>query len=131
MVTRGARGSGFAVQLQPPRHKYGAQATVVDGRRFHSAREARRYQELRLLERAGEITALRCQVPFPLLASGAAASTPVGVYVADFTYRASGDDDGDGRGRDVVEDVKGCRTALYNWKRRHFALQYGRTITEV
>ncbi len=41
--------------------KYRAQPTIVDGIRFHSKGEARRYQELRLLERAGEITNLELQ----------------------------------------------------------------------
>lgn len=41
------------------RHKFGAVATVVDGHTFPSKAEARRYQELRLLEKAGQITKLR------------------------------------------------------------------------
>lgn len=48
-------------------NKYHAQKVEFDGKRFDSRREARRYAELRLLERAGEITGLRTQVPFELI----------------------------------------------------------------
>ncbi len=40
-------------------NKYHAQKVEFDGKRFDSRREARRYAELRLLERAGEITGPR------------------------------------------------------------------------
>jgi hypothetical protein len=49
---------------KPKKSKYGAVKTEVDGIMFDSKREASRYQELRLLEQAGEITNLRLQVPF-------------------------------------------------------------------
>ena len=42
---------------------------------------------------------------------------------ADFVYIENG--------RKVVEDAKGVRTQLYQWKRRHFEIQYGMPITEV
>ena len=41
-----------------------AKKCQVDGIKFDSLKEARRYQELRLLERAGKIADLRLQVPF-------------------------------------------------------------------
>ena len=47
---------------------------------FDSKREAARYQELRLLERAGEITALRVQPRYPLAVNG----VPICAYVGDF-----------------------------------------------
>jgi hypothetical protein len=40
---------------KPKRAKYGAEPTVVDGIRFDSKKEAARYQELKLLAKAGEI----------------------------------------------------------------------------
>lgn len=49
---------------KPKKSKYGAVKTEVDGIMFDSKREAKRYQELRLLEQAWEITNLRLQVPF-------------------------------------------------------------------
>jgi hypothetical protein len=108
-------------------HKYGAVATVVDNVRFSSKAEASRYQELRLLERAGLIRDLELQPVFELLAPtrGVPSRLRVGEYRADFRYR----DGPDGILR--IEDVKGVATALYRWKKRHCELQYGITITEI
>lgn len=49
---------------KPKKSKYGAVKTEIDGIVFDSKHEAKRYQELWLLEQAGEITNLRLQVPF-------------------------------------------------------------------
>ena len=48
------------------RNKYGAKPTIVDGTRFDSTKEANRYGELRLLEKAGAITNLELQPKFPI-----------------------------------------------------------------
>src|SRR5881396_1278352 len=94
------------------RTKYGA--IREDG--FASRREARRYAELRMLERGGVITGLECQVVFELHALAATGTVArVGRYIADFTYVENG--------RKVVEDAKGVRTPLYQWKRRHFEIE--------
>lgn len=119
------------------RSKYGAQPTVVDGIRFHSAKEAARYQELRLLEKAGEIWELELQPRFPLKvastsgqamrAAAAIAGTldlKIGEYRGDFRYH-------DKRDGIIVEDVKGFKTPLYRWKKKHVEAQYGITIREV
>ena len=108
------------------RSKYGAVPMVVDGIRFHSKREAARYGELKLLERAGEIRSLELQPAFPLMAPvrGVSRLTPIGHYRADFRYRQGP------TGILVIEDVKGMRTQLYRWKKKHFEQQYGISITE-
>src|ERR1700739_3349038 len=90
----------------PRRQKYGARRTTVDGITFDSAAEARRYGELKLLERAGEISGLELQPEFPFLVKGKV----IFKYVADFSYW-------DGRSR-VTEDVKGFRTKEYILKRK-------------
>jgi hypothetical protein len=122
------------------RSKYHATPLVVDGIRFASTREARRYGELKLLERAGQIWDLTLQPTFALHAPGTAviqvASTgpgdlgyrhvpapPIGVYRADFAYAT--------KTGTVVEDVKGVRTALYQWKKKHVEVEYGVRIVEV
>ena len=46
----------------------------------------------------------------------------IGHYVADFEYL-----EGDVR---IVEDVKGMKTPLYRWKKKHFEAQYGLKIRE-
>lgn len=88
---------------KPKKSKYGAVKTEVDGIMFDSKREASRYQELRLLEQAGEIANLRLQVPyilFPKNEHGRALK-----YIADFVYN-------DDTGALVVEDAKGHSTDL-------------------
>lgn len=125
------------------KHKYGAKPTVVDGIRFASMKESRRYQELKLLEKAGEIEELELQPVFPLYvppttgtmrgylssvqreAQTGTMNVRIGEYRGDFEYY---DVRTDGR---VVEDVKGFKTPLYRWKKRHVEAQYGITIREI
>ena len=102
-------------------HKYRAVRTVVDGRTFASKREARRYGELRLMERAGNIGQLELQPVYVLHAPG---GQVIGKYVADFRYVDAGGDE-------TVEDAKGVRTPLYRWKKKHAEAEYGITIFEV
>jgi len=101
--------------------KYAAIPTVVDGIRFASKREARRYGELRLLERAGEIASLELQPTFPCVVSGAKVCT----YIADFAYTSEA-------GKRVVEDVKGVKTPVYRLKKKLVeAIYQNVTIVEV
>ena len=101
--------------------KYHSIKTVVDGITFDSRKEAQRYSELKLLERAGEIHDLQLQVPFQLIPK-----TPVGravKYYADFVYY-----EGD---KMVVEDTKGMKTKEYIIKRKLMLWQFGIVIREV
>lgn len=96
-----------------PRSKYHAIPTVVDGHRFDSKAEARRWNVLRMMERGGLISNLERQVPYPLEVLG----VRLGEYRADFRYVS--------RGQVFCEDVKGMDTPLSRWKRKHVAAQYG------
>lgn len=98
--------------------KYRAVPTFVDGIRFASKKEAKRYQELKLLEKAGEISDLSLQHSF-LLSVG---DTIIGKYVADFVYKENG--------KSIIEDTKGVRTPVYKWKKKHFEAQMGIKIKE-
>jgi hypothetical protein len=100
--------------------KYHARRTIVDGVTFDSAKEAREYTRLKLGERAGVVRGLERQPVFVLHAPTGAV---VGKYVADFRYT-------DAAGAPVVVDVKGFRTPLYLWKRRHVEAEYGIRIEE-
>ncbi len=94
----------------------------MDGIRFGSKDEARRYQELLLLQRAGEITDLEVHPKFPLLVAG----TLVGSYEADFRYKK--------RGKVVVEDVKSEATKkdkLFRFKMKVLTAIYGWKVEEV
>lgn len=94
-------------------HKYNAVRTSVDGISFASKKEARRYGELKLLERAGEIKNLRLQTRWPLWGYNGKELTSsngrVLVYVSDFDYM-------EGRHR-IIEDAKGMKTEVYKLKR--------------
>jgi hypothetical protein len=111
------------------RHKYGAVRTEVDNIRFSSKAEAKRYGELKLLEKAGLIRGLQTQVAIPLDTFTNTGRVRVGVYVADFRYQRIIPDGGEWEL--VTEDVKGFRTPLYRWKKKHVEAQYGITITEI
>jgi len=87
--------------------KYAAIPTVVDGIRFASKREAKRYSELLLLLRAGNIVELELQPKFPCVVNG----EKVCDYIADFAYL--GPD-----GVRVVEDAKGVKTPVYRLKKK-------------
>lgn len=103
------------------RSKYGAAPTVIDGFRFASKAEARRYSELLLLQRAGEISELELQPPFPLVVNGVKVAT----YIADFRYRCKYTDPL------IVEDVKGMSTPVYRLKKKLVLALHGVEITEV
>jgi len=120
------------------RHKYGAVRTERDGYIFASKAEAARYAELKLMEKAGLIESLELQPVFPLrvlLTTGtfkgagkalAGEYPTIGKYIADFKYFRLEPPTGW-----IVEEVKGFKTALYKWKKKHVEAQYGITVTEV
>lgn len=115
-------GGALAAPAEPRPHKYGAKAQTIDGQRFDSKLEARRWQELQLRLRAGEIRDLQRQVRIDLHAPG---GELVGYYVADFTYLDTAEK------RLVIEDAKGVKTALYGWKKRHVLAEHGVQIREI
>ena len=100
-------------------NKYRARKTVVNGLTFDSAKEARRWQELLLLERAGHIEALERQWTLVLCKGvklpGEARARPPIRLVVDFKYY----DIKAGRWR--FEDTKGLETPASRIK-RHLAL---------
>lgn len=106
--------------------------------KFASQKEARRYDELALMLKAGKIRGLKLQPQFTLQE---AYVTPENErirairYVADFTYERLTEPDSTGRRYWllVVEDVKSeaTRTAQYKIKRKMFFEKYGFGVTEV
>lgn len=93
--------------------KYNARPVTVDGIRFASTAEGRRFQELKLLAKAGRLFNLELQPAFPLLGVD---GSKVCTYKADFRYRLDG--------VDTVEDVKGVPTPVYRLKKKFFLSQY-------
>lgn len=107
------------IPLRRRASKYYAVSTVIDGIRFASKREARRYRQLELLQKAGEISGLCLQPRFPISVNG----EHVCEYRADFSYK-------DKSGEVVVEDVKGVKTPVYRLKKRLVRALYGVEIKE-
>lgn len=110
-------------------NKYRNKKITIDGITFDSIKEGKRYQELKLLERANEITELKLQVPFILLENYVLnGKKHQGIkYIADFVYI-------DIRTRKyVVEDVKSpaTKTQVYKLKKKLFEQKYEIEIREV
>lgn len=102
-----------------------AKAAGITGTRFASKAEARRYLELVMLTRAGQISELELQPRFDLHALD---GTKVARYNADFRYYDRS------AKRVIVEDVKGgraTRTAVYSMKKKLLAAEHGVEIREV
>lgn len=117
-------------------NKYNAKKVAIDGEVFDSKKEARRYQELMLLQKAGKISHLERQVKYVLIP---AYKEKVGKktktierecsYIADFKYfdRETHEI--------VVEDVKGYRKGtaynVFSIKRKLMLERFGIRIREV
>ena len=99
--------------------KYNARKTIIDGIKFDSKKEAGRYKELKLLEKAGEIKNLQLQPRFTLQESFKYQGKTERkiTYIADFMYEEK-------NGQVVVEDTKGYRTDVYKIKRKMFLKRY-------
>jgi len=98
--------------------KYGAKKTTVDGITFDSKREANRYCELKLLEKAGEITDLELQPKFELQPGFRKNGLKIRAitYTADFKYIE--------RGKVIIEDVKGHYTQQFELRKKMFEYRY-------
>lgn len=108
--------------------KYRARKTEVDGIIFDSKLEAKRYYELKLLQKSGEISDLQRQVKYELLPSQRrntkVVERPV-TYVADFVYTLNSS------GETIVEDTKGVKTKDYIIKRKLMLYVHNIRIKEV
>ena len=120
------------------RRKYGNTKITVDGIQFDSKREEARYQELKLLERAGVISFLQRQAKFQLIPNQYAPSDETYTkgprkgqrkpgklleHECSFCYIQNGET--------VVEDSKGYRTEVYKIKKKLMLERYGIQIREV
>lgn len=116
--------SARPVRLRSRRNKFGVAPKAertLDGIVFQSKREMKRYAELKMLQDAGKITGLRCQVPYMLHVG----SVDIAKYIADFCYRTLPDC------AFHVEDAKGFRTPEYKLKKRLMLACHGIEIEEV
>ena len=103
--------------------KYHNRKTLVDGIQFDSQKEANRYQELILMERAGLIRSIELQPRYDLIVNG----HKLGFYKGDFRYEVVA------TSIMIGEDVKSpaTKTAVYCLKKKLVKALYGIEIIEV
>lgn len=89
-------------------NKFNARKVELDGHVFDSRAEAKRYGELKWLERARDIKALSVHPTYPLTVNG----VTIGSVTLDFAYYEGG--------RRVCEDVKGTITEAASLRLRLF-----------
>ena len=116
-------------------NKYGNRKVTVDGIKFDSQKEACRYFDLKILQKAGEISCLELQKKYVLIPSQKDENGKViereCSYIADFVYYDNKTK------RTVVEDVKGYRDpssaayAKFTIKRKLMLQNYGIRIVEI
>lgn len=114
------QGEGGDSSEAKPKSKYHAKKIELDGITFDSKKEAKRYDELKALEKLKVIFNLRLQVPYVLIEKSQYGRCIK--YYADFVYLKDGEV--------VVEDCKGMRTPVYRLKKRLMAEKYGIIILE-
>lgn len=102
------------------RNKYGAVKVKADGYTFDSKAEYRRYCELKLLEKAGEILELVVHPRYPIVYD----ETQICIVELDFAYV----DQGASGIRYRYEDVKGVYTAMSRLKHKLFKAFYGQEV---
>ena len=102
--------------------KYNAKKTTINGITFASRLEATRFQQLRLLEKAGEISSLTLQPEFQIFQGyidpDTGEKTKSIFYVGDFRYCDIANR------RIIVEDTKGMETPEFRLKWKLVQSQY-------
>ena len=107
-------------------NKYHNVKTTLNGIKFDSIKERNYYIKLKMLEKTGQISDLRLQVPYILIETFKLENKTFRQmkYVADFVYK-------DITGKYHVVDAKGFRTKEYELKKKLMAWKYGIIIEEV
>ena len=98
--------------------KYNNKKVTIDGYTFDSTLEANRYCQLKLLQKARQISNLQLQVPFTLQESFKknGKTYKAITYIADFVYTE--------KGKTIVEDTKGMKTDTFKIKHKLFEYKY-------
>lgn len=106
--------------------KYRNKKVIHDGIKFDSKKEAIRYSQLKMFEKAGLISNLQLQKEFVLIPAQKIDGKVVEracKYKADFVYIEDG--------KMVVEDTKGFKTPEYIIKRKLMLFVHGIQIKEI
>ena len=108
--------------------KYNAKRVYLDNVWFDSQAEARRYSQLCLLEKAGEIVDLRVHPRYELespFTDAIGERHRAIYYIGDFEYKFPHS------GQVVCEDVKGVETPVFRLKAHMFARRYPHIKLEI
>ena len=99
-------------------NKYRNKKVIVDDYIFDSIQESRRYKELKLLLKEGQIQNLELQPHFLLQESFRKNGKTYRKieYIEDFKYKE--------KGKTIIEDVKGIQTDVFKLKHKIFEKQY-------
>lgn len=100
--------------------KFGNKPTKVSAGTADSKGEAKRFEDLKLLEMAGEIKNLKFHPKYDIEING----VKICSYEADSSYYDMR------RFMQVVEDAKGCRTEVFKLKKRLMLAIYGIDVEE-
>ena len=108
-------------------NKYRAVSIDTEDGHFDSMGEYARWEDLKLMQRAGLISGLKRQVKFELVpkqkTKDGKAVKPV-EYIADFRYFDKGTNEW------ITEDFKGVRTDVYKLKKKLMLWRWGIEIRE-
>jgi DeoR/GlpR family transcriptional regulator of sugar metabolism len=100
--------------------KFHSKITIVDGIKFHSAKEARHYINLKMMVKGGLVTVFERQVKFPISID----NIHICNYYADFVVYFT-------TGIREVQDVKGFKTDIYKLKKKLVEASYKIKIVEI
>lgn len=116
----------FRDMTKPRANKYGAKKVRIDGHTFDSAREARRYADLKQMQDLGFIEALELQPKFPIIIDDKQLYHDNGrkvIVTLDFRYKQDG--------KVIVEDAKGAKPRDWSLKKTLVQAIYGIKVVEV
>jgi hypothetical protein len=128
LLAMGATMSGVNVGVldvktpdKPKKNKYNAKKTTVDGIVFDSKAESKRYEFLKAMEAAGEISDLETQPRYVFFVNG----QRICAYKPDFRYVEEGET--------IVEDVKSkaTKTRDYSIRKKLLKALYGIEVAEI
>lgn len=107
------------IRALPKRSKYRSTPVTIDGIVFASKHEGRVYEELKIMQRVGEVKAFRRQIPFVVKIN----DKDMCKYYCDFLVQFAD-------GHVEVWDAKGYRTKEYRLKKKLVEAQHGVKIIE-
>jgi len=129
MTIRNVSNATMSLPVPSPGHplrlnKFNARKLTIDGHKFDSTKESKRYVELWNLKNAGEVKGFTVHPRFEFVVNGVL----IGHFTPDFAVTWTS-------GEYTVEDVKGgsaTKTEAYSLRKRLFAALYAPlTITEL